>query len=362
MNSSHVIAGNIIARLGIKYLYIISFAVLTPFLICIFFLVRETTYERAPPALASLGLRDSIDSSPTSSTSGTDLDEDGKKPQVTRIERIKTAPVEPTEPTPYQPPTHDTPDDPRLTFTQHLRVFRGRVTNRNFFFALWQPIPFMVFPSVLFSTVVNGAFVTWGMISGVISHQVLLYPPYNLQPDILAYLSLPGSFVGLAFSVIAGLSSDKLIQYMAHRNNGMYEPEYRLLLMIPAVIFSTIGFLLLGPLYASHAAVWKLVVTGLVFHISGPFAGSACVTYIFDTMQNQSTEAFVATSLFKHVFIFLATSYVPAWFAKVGAIYAYRLLAILNISFCALTIPMYIYGKRLRGAVSISLWFFLDCD
>jgi hypothetical protein len=123
--------------------------------------------------------------------------------------------------------------------------------------------------------------------------------------------------------------------------------------MIPAVLFSTLGFLLLGPLYANHASVAKLVLTGLVFHISGPFAGSACVTYIFDTMQNASTEAFVATSLFKHLFMFLATKFVPTWFAKVGPISAYRTLAILNLVFAAMTIPMYIFGKRLRGAVSI---------
>jgi hypothetical protein len=220
----------------------------------------------------------------------------------------------------------------------------------------------MIFPAVQFSTVVNGAFITWSMMSGIISHQVLLYPPYDLQPDVLAYLGLPGSVVSLVFAVIAGLSSDKLIQFMAHRNNGIYEPEYRLLLMLPAVIFSTLGFLLLGPLYANHAAVWKLVMTGLVFHISGPFAGSATVTYIFDTMQHQSTEAFVATSLFKHLFVFLATSYVPTWFAKVGAVRAYNTLAVLNLSFAALTIPMYMYGKRMRGWVSTLTAESIDSD
>jgi hypothetical protein len=351
---SHVIAGNIIAKLGIKYLYIISFAVMTPFLITIYFVVWETTYFRPPPEVRNMQVNE-----PDSPSSPDDIK---KGSSISHIETVRTSdsasslstgPV--GEPTPYKPPTEAESSDAKWTFAQNVRLYRGRVSNRSFFKALWQPFPFMIFPSVLFSTVVNGAYITWSMMAGIISHQVLLYPPYNLQPDTLAYISLPGSFVGLAFSIMAGLSSDKLIQWMAHRNNGLYEPEYRLLLMLPAVIFSTMGFLILGPLYRDHAPVWKLVVTGLLFHVSGPFASSSTVTYIFDTMQHQSTEAFVATSLFKHIFIFLVTTYVPGWFAKVGAMRAFTTLAILNLAFAFLTIPMYIYGKRMRGWVSFRI-------
>jgi hypothetical protein len=326
---------------------------MTPFLFAIWWYVWETSWPR-PSQWA--GDEDKPKKRDSSEPSTPTTSEDEKKgSHITQIESIRTSEslAEIEEPPPYQPPTEGTPDDPKWTRRQNLRVWRGRVSERSFIRALWQPFPFMIFPSVMFSTVVNGAFITWSMMSGIISHQVMLYPPYNLQPDVLAYLSLPGSVVGLVTAVIAGLSSDKLIQFMAHRNNGIYEPEYRLLLMIPAVIFSTIGFLILGPLYANKAPVWKLVMTQLVFHVSGPFAGSSTVTYIFDTMQHQSTEAFVATSLFKHVFIFLVTKYVPSWFARVGAIEAYRTLAILNLAFASLTIPVYIYGKRMRGWVSL---------
>jgi hypothetical protein len=332
---------------------------MTPFLIAIYFFVWETTYPRASPFAPSYEppSRDAEENNSRSSHSSTSKDPDIKKSGFVTEERLETAgsSSEPSEPKKYQPPTEGTVEDPKKTLWQQTRIYQGRVTERSFFKALLQPFPFMVFPSVIFSTVINGAFVTWGMMAGIISSQVLLYPPYDLKPDKLAYIGLPGSIVSLVFSVASGLASDKLIQWMAHRNNGIYEPEYRLILMFPAAIFSTAGFLILGPLYQNHAAVWKLVVTGLLFHVSGPFAGSACITYIFDTMQHTSTEAFVATSLFKHIFAFLTTTYVPGWFAKVGALRAYNTLAVLNVSFATLTIPMYIFGKRLRGAVSIDI-------
>ena len=243
--------------------------------------------------------------------------------------------------------------EPKHTLRQNLRIYRGRLTERSLVKAFFQPFPLIVFPSVLFSTVVSGAFTTWAMISSLVTHQILLFPPYNLQPDTLAYVGLPASIVSLFASLGAGYLSDWMIKWMARRNGGVYEPEFRLIMMVPAVIFSTLGFLILGPLYARHAPVVQLVVCGLLFHIANPFAGSASITYIFDTMQNTSTEAFVATSLFKHLFSFLATTYVPSWFATVGPIRTYQTLAILNLSFASLAIPMYIYGKKLRGAVSL---------
>jgi hypothetical protein len=377
---SHVIAGNIIAKLGVKYLYIISFAVMTPFLVAIYWFVWETTYERpssTAPVIVDREVDDNVEAIDSSSgrpdgtvygetdnskvklshaqdqhkSTSTQSPEDLKLSTID-IENIKDR-VSTRSANSLLSPMDQILSDPEHTLRQNLRIFRGRVTDRSLIKAFFQPFPYMIFPAVIFSTVINGAFMTWTIMSGIISSQVLLYPPYDLQPDTLAYLGLPGSVVGLVSAILAGYASDKLIQWMARRNNGIYEPEYRLILMIPAIMFSTIGFLILGPLYAQHAAVWKLVLTGLLFQLSGPFASSACVTYIFDTMQNSTTEAFVATSLFKHIFIYFAASYVPSWFAKAGAVKVYQTLAVLNLSFAALAIPMYIFGKQIRGAVSI---------
>ncbi|KAF2397311.1 MFS general substrate transporter [Trichodelitschia bisporula] len=334
-DASHVIAGNIVAKLGIKYTYIVSFGVLVPLVVLIYFFAWETTFPRP------------IVQQNTSDSFATAADVELKKPQVTMIERVETEQWSGIGPD----RTRDYAADRKLTFREQLVVFRGRVTDRNFFKAFMQPFPLMVFPSVLFSTIINGAFMTWMIVSGIISHQVLLYPPYNLKPDVLAYVGLPGSVVGLLSAVGAGLLSDWVIRFMAHRNNGVYEPEFRLVLMAPAILFSTIGFLSMGPAYAEHAKVVRLIGNGLVFHIAGPFANSACITYIFDTMQNTSTEAMVATSLFKHIFAFFATTYVPGWFKHVGPIKCFRTLAILNICFSVMTIPMYVYGKRMRGMI-----------
>jgi hypothetical protein len=174
-----------------------------------------------------------------------------------------------------------------------------------------------------------------------------------LKPDQLAYINLPGSIVNLLTSIFSGLFSDWLITYLSRRNNGVYEPEFRLFLMLPATIFSTMAFLLLGPAYQYKWSVGKIIGCGLCFQLSAPFAANAAMTYIYDTQKTTTTEAVVASALVKSIFGYFVTSLVPAWFQRVGPLKAFNTLAILNISFACLTIPVYIFGKRLRGAVRI---------
>jgi hypothetical protein len=328
---------------------------MSPLVFCVFFFVRETTFIRPKPQKPSFATQAADFELPKDKEA--DFSTDDKKQKVVVTEDIRELSQSATSSSSNLETkrAEELALEPRHTMRQNLRVWRGRVTDQNFFKAFVRPFPLMLFPSVLFSTVINGAFTTWAMMSGIVKHQVMLYPPYNLKPDVMAYITLPGSIVSLLSALVAGFLSDWLIKFMARRNKGVYEPEFRLILMIPAVFFSTLGFTLLGPAFAHHASVVKIVVISLCFQVAGPFAHSACVTYVFDTMQNSSTEAFVASSLAKHIFMWACTTYVPTWFAHVGPIRMYQTLTVLNLSFACLGVPMYIFGKRLRGAVGFHL-------
>lgn len=277
---------------------------------------------------------------------------DGKKANVTRTEVFELAPIV-TQQKPGRV-VNNSADEPKHTLRQNLRLFRGRITYRSMIRSFFQPFPVMLIPNVIFATVIHGTFLTWIISSTIISHQILLFPPYNLQPNILSYLTLPGSAVNLITALCAGTLSDWLIQYCARHNNGIYEPEFRLFMLLPATICTATGFAVLGPLYHAKAAVWKIVVAGLCFHMAGPFASSGTIPYIFDTMQNASTEAFVTVSFFRHVFILLAQSFIPPWLEQRGPLHLFRTLLIVNLCIAFTAIPMYFFGKRLRGLVSLN--------
>lgn len=371
--ASHIIAGNIITKLGIKYTFIISFGVMAPLVLLVYLFVWETTFTGKRPVIS---MTDKLESErkahaidepvPESRTSQKEFNIDEKDIKRTQTaETVETSSQETSPPSPAEEVRHLIEqrkeqqmlyaNEKKKTFREQLPVFRGRLTGRSWWKGLVLPFPFMIYPAVLFSTIVNGAFLTWMVTSMIINMQVLQYPPYSLKPDILAYVGLPGSAAALLAAIGAGFLNDWTIKKMSKANNGVYEPEFRLLNMIPATIFTSLGFFLMGPAYRDHYSVPRLVALGLFFQIGTPFATSACLTYIFDTHNNTSTEAFVATALFKSIFILVATKLVPRWFQQAGPIKVYNTLAVLNLSFCLLTIPMYIFGKRLRGMVSLLL-------
>ena len=78
----------------------------------------------------------------------------------------------------------------------------------------------------------------------------------------LAYLGIGvGMFLGL---FLFGKSSDKLIQKLAARNNGVLEPEYRLPPMIPAALIIPAGLFLYG-WTAQYQVHWIAPIIGTSF-------------------------------------------------------------------------------------------------
>lgn len=240
----------------------------------------------------------------------------------------------------------------RHTLRQRLVVFRGRVTTRKFWKALIEPIPLFSYPAVFFGTIMNGAYLTWMTTNAVLIQQVLHGPPYNLRPDQLAYVALPGSGMNLIGSIVGGLLSDYLIKALSKRNKGIYEPEFRILMMIPAFIFSTAGFLAMGRVFAAESSVVTMVATSVLFPLAMPFATLATVPYIYDTMHSASIEGFVYILVFRHMFIFIVINNIPMWFHNAGPMKVHDTLMYINFAVSALAIPVYVYGKRMRGAVS----------
>ena len=142
---------------------------MVPLVMLIYFFVWETTYtgERPHPTFKTEenGTVDAIQPSAYHAPDSPIKDKD----DIKQIELVETDSISRSETSKVI--------EPKLTFKQQLKVYRGRVTDRNWFKAFLLPFPLFAFPAVMYANIVNGAFVTWMMISGIISMQVLLYPP-----------------------------------------------------------------------------------------------------------------------------------------------------------------------------------------
>lgn len=245
-------------------------------------------------------------------------------------------------------------DEPKDTYRQQLRIFRGRLNQESFWKNAWKPFPLIAYPAVLFSTVVYGSYFTWLLTISVLSVSVFSAPPYTLGPAQIGLTNLPLLVVALIGSPLSGWSADAIAKFMARRNGGVFEPEFRLVLMIPATIFATIGFLGFG-MSAQQGVpiVWPIVFMSL-HSLSVPFASTASLTYVIDCHPRDANQAFVTINFTKAVFTFAATTYANGWLAQIGPQGVFSVITCINLGICALTIPAYVFGKRFRSYVARS--------
>jgi MFS family permease len=109
--------------------------------------------------------------------------------------------------------------------------------------------PFLLLraPAVIWSCAMWSVCFTWLIIQASIAQQVFGAPPYNMNSInvgiFIGCAPLTGAVLG---TLTAGIASDWIAKTMALRNNGVYEPEFRLLIMIPFLITWCIGIFGLG--------------------------------------------------------------------------------------------------------------------
>jgi len=129
----------------------------------------------------------------------------------------------------------------KTTFLQSLMPFNGRKTNENFFKLLLRPFPLFLHPAFIWASLIQGTLIGWTVFIGVIMAQFFLgYPLW--WDEVNTGYAYTGAFIGalLGFA-IAGLLSDWSAGWLTRRNGGIYEPEFRILLVIPQLIFGCLG-------------------------------------------------------------------------------------------------------------------------
>lgn len=237
------------------------------------------------------------------------------------------------------------------SYRQQLRVFRGRISPESFWRGVWKPVPLIAYPAVLFSTIVYGTFFTFLLAFGVLSVPALSAPPYLLNPAQIGLTNLPLLAVGLIGSPLSGWMVDAISKFMARRNNGVFEPEFRLTLMLIATPLAAAGYLGFGiSVERGLPLAWPIFWMS-VQALSVPFASQASLAYVIDCHPKDANQAFVTINFTKAVFTFLATTYATGLYLKMGPQTTFNIITAITLVVCSLTIPAYIFGKKFRSMV-----------
>ena len=298
--------------------------------ILVFFLVPETAYRRARSLNLDLLAEDgssseSIGPSQTSSTK--DVEEKSvQSPRVTEITHSKDS------------------------YVTRLMPFNGRKTDESFFKLLLRPFPLFLHPAVVWACLTQGVIIGWTVMVGVILSLIFLGPPlfFNEEKAGKMYTSaFVGSILGLSG---AGVYSEVVTRFLTRLNKGRYEPEYRILLIIPTLAFSCIGLYGFG-ITAHNVARYGWIVPEvfLAFIIISMVMGSiASAQYLLDAHREIAVEAFTNLIIFKNIFAFILAYNAYNWVFEIRINRLFIIFASIEIAICLLSVPMYVFGKKNR--------------
>jgi hypothetical protein len=330
-NFSAIIVGPIAANLGWRYLFhlLIPFAALE--VVLLFFFVPETAYNRDRrydidelsqdnlPELAA------ISNGHTTAEKGAD--------GIIRVgTTTSSAPV----------------FRPKKTFTQELAIFTGTYSTDNLLQLTLAPFAVCTNLAVLWMVLVTGGLFAFFVAQSYDMAQIFMAPPYLLSAAGVGYLSVGPFLGGLFASIVYGFGLDPLIKWCAKKNKGIYEPEYRLLGMIPSVTI-VVGLCLFG-YFAEQGASYYLTA---FFHGMDLF-GIVCAaisssTYVLDAFRDISAEVFIINMVVKNFMFYGFSYFVNDWTARDGPAVVFYVFAGISAAMVLTAPVIFFWGKRYRS-------------
>lgn len=232
----------------------------------------------------------------------------------------------------------------KKTFVQSLALFDGRKTDESFWKLFLRPFPLILHPAFLWAMLIQGTLIGWTVFIGVILAAVFLGPPLFWTEVDTGY-SYTGAFIGAILGfIISGALSDWSAAALTRANKGIYEPEFRIVLVIPQMIFGVAGIFGFG--YTSQAVReqhghWAVPVMFFAFEVCGMVIGAVAGSlYIVDAYRDLTIEGFTCLMIFKNFFSFALTWYAYDWVVKGGILRTFNTIGIVQVIVCLLSIPM----------------------
>ncbi|EEP75575.1 conserved hypothetical protein [Uncinocarpus reesii 1704] len=303
-------------------------------------------YFTIPPASAPV---------PSSTHDGSTAQKDVSDLEAARSEPVSRdisvdASGAPLHPSLQQIYTSNLRSRPPVSFVQSLKPWNGRITRDSWVRVMIRPFILFAYPAVLWSSMVYALSVGWLI---VLSESVAdIYrnkETYNFSALATGLVYISPFVGGILGTVVAGKVSDIIVRWMSHRNGGIYEPEFRLVMSAPIAICTAMGLMGFG-WSAQEKDQW--IVPTIFFGILSfgcTLGSTTSITFCVDSYRQYAGEALVTLNFSKNVLHgFVFSLFFVDWLHSDGAKTVFVALGGIHLALMMFSIPMYIYGKRAR--------------
>ncbi|KAI1658593.1 MFS general substrate transporter [Daldinia decipiens] len=340
-----IISGYIIEDLGWNWTYGICAIIFGVWIVVLFLFCPETAYRRDESLNTDLGIVPGIDqqAEQPAQNESSKVKADSRSSGPENIE-VQVEIIE-----------HGTTDlswpEKKYSYWQDLRIFHGRVCDDPFWKVLTRPLLMLIFPQVLFSFFAYGLTTSWLVVVGSVLAQLFTAPPYNFSVSgvgLVSVASLIGAIVG---AFISGPIADWIIKSMSRKNGGIYEPEFRLVLIVITFVLGGMSFFGFGwSLQQQDPWIAPVIFYGLQYFSVG-FLTIAVYGYLTDCHRDKAPEAFAAINL-RNIYSFGMNYFISDWISSQGPKEVFCIIGGIHVFICLCAVPMYIFGKRCRSWTS----------
>ena len=169
------------------------------------------------------------------------------------------------------------------------------------------------YPAILWSTLVYSLSIGWLIVLSesvsVIYRNKETYNFTALQTGLVYLAPFIGGILGTA---VAGKVSDVVVRFMARRNNGIYEPEFRLVMAIPILIATAIGLMGFGWSAEEHDNFMVPTVFFGIISFGCSLGSTTSITFAVDSYRQYAGEALVTLNFSKSEFLGYGALVAPA--------------------------------------------------
>lgn len=254
--------------------------------------------------------------------------------------------------------------EPMKTYWQRVALITPASNLKGWGFKqYWQHIlinlKMFCFPGIILS----GLF--WGMQNAFLSfylttEDTFFYdPPYNYSNVGVAIMNVPCLIGAVIGCIYAGTVSDYFTLWMARKNNGIVEAEFRLYFSFLTAIFGSLGLFMFG-IGAARNLNRAVMYIGLGFiGFSYGSGGDIALSYSMEGSE-LVLESMVCVAVINNTISCIFTFTCSLWLEASGTENVYIALGVINFGVMMLAVPTIIWGKRARKWTRVRYLQFLE--
>ncbi|KAL3482858.1 major facilitator superfamily domain-containing protein [Aspergillus germanicus] len=322
-----IACGYIVVDLGWRWMWWIVAIFLGVNFVLVLFFFEESKYVRSLNGHPTLPGNEAMMAHPK------DEDEDEKD-------------THPARPIPTQTST-TAPRRSRKSIRQRLAFVTK--TPGPIFQHFYQPFLVLVcFPAVAYTAVTYGIILAFFSATSSAGSYFLIYPPYNFSPSAIGLFHLGGFIGALLATLLMSPLIDWTIVRLARRNTGVFEPEMRLWMGIPAALVNCAAMLLYG-IGLGRGLHWAILAFAQgLFGFGFITAADVALTYLSDCYLDILADALIAVVFIRNGFAATIRFAFTDWLAAMGIRDTFILIGVIALVSGALPVPLLLYGKRAR--------------